>query len=62
MNVSDSIRQLAQERLDARAARDFAKADALRQEILQSGYEVLDVADGFEFRIKAAAPPLRLGH
>ena len=53
MNVSDSIRQLAQERLDARAARDFAKADALRQEILQSGYEVLDVADGFEFRIKA---------
>ena len=53
MNVPDSIRQLAQERLDARAARDFAKADALRQEILQSGYEVLDVADGFEFRIKA---------
>ena len=53
MNVPDSIRQLAQERLDARAARDFAKADALRQEILQAGYEVLDVADGFEFRIKA---------
>ena len=53
MNVPDSIRQLGQERLDARAARDFAKADALRQEILQSGYEVLDVADGFEFRIKA---------
>ena len=54
MNVPDSIRQLAQERLDARAARDFAKADALRQEILQAGYEVLDVADGFEFRIKAS--------
>jgi hypothetical protein len=53
MNVPDSIRQLAQERLDARAARDFAKADALRQEILQAGYEVLDVADGFDFRIKA---------
>jgi len=53
MNVPDSIRQLAQERLDARAARDFAKADALRQEILQAGYEVLDIADGFDFRIKA---------
>ena len=53
MNVPDSIRQLAQERLDARAARDFAKADALRQEILQAGYEVLDVADGFDFRVKA---------
>jgi len=52
MNVPDSIRQLAQERLDARAARDFAKADALRQEILQAGFEVLDVADGFDFRIK----------
>jgi cysteinyl-tRNA synthetase len=36
MSVPDSIRQLAQERLDARAARDFAKADALRQEILQA--------------------------
>ena len=35
------------------AARDFAKADALRQEILQAGYEVLDVADGFDFRVKA---------
>ena len=53
MNIPDSIRQLAQERLDARAARDFAKADALRQEILQAGYEGLDVADGFDFRIKA---------
>ena len=53
MSVPDSIRQLAQERLDARAARDFAKADALRQEILQAGYEVLDVADGFDFRVKA---------
>ena len=53
MNVPDSIRQLAQERLDARAARDFAKADALRQEILQAGFEVLDVADGFDFRVKA---------
>ncbi len=53
MNVPDSIRQLAQERLDARAARDFAKADALRQEILQAGYEVLDVADGFDFKVKS---------
>ena len=54
MNVSDSVRQLAEARLDARSARDFAKADALRQEILQAGYEVLDVDGGFDFRIKAA--------
>ena len=39
---------LARERVAARAARDFARADALRDEIATAGYVVRDTADGFE--------------
>ena len=39
---------LATERQEARAARDFARADALRSEILAHGFEVRDVADGYK--------------
>ena len=48
--TSKSKEELAQERLDARAARDFAKADQLRDQIAALGFEVIDVAGGFEFR------------
>ena len=47
---------LAQERLDARAAKDFAKADLLRDQIAALGFEVIDVAGGFEFRAKERFP------
>ena len=42
---------LARSRAEARAARDFAESDRLRDEIAASGWEVRDVqgsADGFE--------------
>jgi cysteinyl-tRNA synthetase len=39
---------LAEARELARADRDFAQADALRDEIAASGWDVRDVADGFE--------------
>jgi cysteinyl-tRNA synthetase len=39
---------MAEERRVARAARDFAKADALRDAITQRGYEVRDAPDGFK--------------
>jgi cysteinyl-tRNA synthetase len=39
---------LAQERLAARAARDFARADELRDAIAAAGWVVRDSADGFE--------------
>ena len=42
--------ELAQERLAARAAKDFAKADQLRDEIAALGFEIVDVAGGYEFR------------
>ena len=38
---------LAQRRDDARARRDFAEADRLREEIERAGWEVRDAADGF---------------
>jgi hypothetical protein len=47
-----SKEQLAQARLDARAAKDFATADLLRDQIAALGFEVIDIAGGFEFRAK----------
>ena len=44
------VAALAEERDAARAARDFARADALRDEIAALGWEVRDTAQGREFR------------
>ena len=56
MSEVKSKEVLAQERLDARAAKDFAKADQLRDQIAALGFEVIDVAGGFEFRAKERFP------
>jgi len=56
MTESKSKEELAQARLDARAAKDFAKADQLRDEIAALGFEVIDIAGGFEFRTKERFP------
>lgn len=56
MMSAKSKEELAQERLDARAAKDFAKADQLRDQIAALGFEVIDVAGGFEFRAKERFP------
>lgn len=58
MTTSKSKEVLAQERLDARAAKDFAKADQIRDQIAALGFEVIDVAGGFEFRTKERFPTL----
>ena len=52
MSVPDSVTSLAQARMDARAAKDFALADKYRDELLQAGYEVVDVAGGYELKPK----------
>jgi cysteinyl-tRNA synthetase len=44
---ADLVR-LAEQRKEARASRDFDEADRLRDEIEAHGWEVRDVADGFE--------------
>jgi cysteinyl-tRNA synthetase len=43
-----AVRELAEQRERARAQRDFAAADRLREEIAASGWEVRDGASGFE--------------
>ena len=42
------VSSLAERRAEARAAGDFAEADRLRGEIDTAGWEVRDVAGGFE--------------
>jgi cysteinyl-tRNA synthetase len=44
--VDEEAAQLAEERERARAAGDFARADALRAQLAERGYEVRDTADG----------------
>ena len=56
MTTIKSKEELAQERLAARAAKDFAKADLIRDQIAALGFEVIDVAGGFEFRAKERFP------
>ncbi len=46
--VPDEIRRLADERWEAKSARDFARADALRQELTEAGWKVLDRKDGYD--------------
>lgn len=46
--VPDEVRDLLRRREDARAARDFAEADALRDAIVAQGFELRDGPDGPE--------------
>lgn len=53
MSTPDFIEELAKARLKARDAKDFAASDKLRSEINKAGYEVLDVAGGYQLREKS---------
>jgi cysteinyl-tRNA synthetase len=44
----EAVRALAEQREQARAERDFARSDELREEIAAQGWDVRDAADGFE--------------
>ncbi|MBN2801205.1 MAG: cysteine--tRNA ligase [Deltaproteobacteria bacterium] len=48
----EAVEQLLQERVDAREARDWSRADAIRQEIEAKGVLVMDRPDGVEWRIR----------
>jgi len=56
MSAPEEVVELARLRLAARAAKDWALADQLRTKIAELGFEVLDVADGFEFKLKSPFP------
>ncbi len=45
-DISEELKQKIAERYEAKKARDFAKADALRDEITKAGIVLLDGADG----------------
>ena len=42
----EEIERLAAEREEARAARDFERADRLRDELAERGWEIRDTAEG----------------
>jgi hypothetical protein len=52
VSVPDSVTAIAQARMDARAAKDFALADKYRDELLQAGFDVVDIAGGYELKPK----------
>jgi hypothetical protein len=52
VTAPESVHELARARQEARAAKDFAKSDELRNEIAALGFEVVDVAGGYELRPK----------
>jgi hypothetical protein len=52
VTAPESVHELARARQEARAAKDFAKSDELRNEIAAQGFEVVDVAGGYELRPK----------
>jgi cysteinyl-tRNA synthetase len=55
----DRVEALVAARTDARAARDFARADEIRQELLAMHVDLMDTPDGTTWRI--LAPELREG-
>jgi hypothetical protein len=52
VSAPQEVHDLALARQEARANRDFAKSDELRNEIAAKGFEVVDVAGGYELRPK----------
>jgi len=56
VSAPDSVHELAKARLAARAERNFDLSDQLRDEIAALGFEVVDVAGGYELRPKKRFP------
>ena len=60
IDVPDEVLTLAAERREARAARDFARADSLRDAIAALGFAVIDGPEGTAFEPIVAPEPARL--
>jgi hypothetical protein len=56
VSAPEEVHELARARQEARAARNFALSDQLRDEIAAKGFEVLDNADGYELRPRKRFP------
>jgi len=61
-SIPQNVIELANARIAARAAKDWALADQLRAQIAEAGYDVKDVASGFELTARQAFPVIaRIG-
>ena len=56
MSAPESVHDLAKARLAARAEKNFALSDQLRDQIANQGFEVVDVVGGYELRPKKRFP------
>ncbi len=56
MSAPESVHEIARARQAARAEKNFALSDQLRDEIAAQGFEVLDVAGGYELKPKKRFP------
>ena len=56
MSAPDEVHELAKARQAARADKNFSRADELRSEIAAKGFEVVDVAGGYELTPKKRFP------
>ena len=51
-DISNDLKQKIAERVTAKAEKNYARADELRDEILAQGIELLDGADGVKWQYK----------
>ncbi|OSP54275.1 cysteine--tRNA ligase [Pseudoruegeria sp. SK021] len=58
--VRIKLRTLLEARAEARAAKDYARADFLRDAIISAGIVVKDTADGFDFELTDQYDPAKL--
>jgi hypothetical protein len=56
MSAPESVHELARARQAARSERNFSLSDTLRDEIAAQGFEIVDVAEGYELRPKKRFP------
>ena len=50
--IPKAIREIAENRLAARKAKNWAESDRLRNELAERGYAIKDTADGYELTLK----------
>lgn len=52
VEIPSEIKEMAEERLEAKKAKDFDKADELRDKIQAAGYKIMDSKDGYTLEKK----------
>lgn len=50
ISIPDNVKELAERRYQAKLIKDFAAADALRKEITELGYSIIDKKDGYDIK------------